>query len=278
MKKLPITVLMVTYKEEVHISHCLESVVGNVDEVVIVDNGSTDKTVEIAKGFGAKVVEVSHDMYKNQAQMFNWSLDNVEVKNDWIFRLDADEWVTENLWEELREKLGETPEDVSGYFIKRRAYFMGRWMKHGGYYPTWILRLFRKGKARYVGEREMDEHLTVLEGKTARLENDFADENRKSLEEWTDKHNDYSTREARATLEEKKKGLKSRAGANAGIYSKLPLFCRAFGYFIYRYFFRLGFLDGKKGLIYHFLQGFWYRFLVDAKIYEQKIKNGIYKG
>lgn len=275
MKKLPITAIILTLNEEINLPHCLKSIFGHVDEIIIVDNGSTDKTFEIAEKYGAKIVK--HEDYQNQAQQFNWTLKTQEIKNPWIFRLDADEWVTEELWKELEEKLDKTPEDVSGYFIKRRVYFMGKWIKYGGYYPTWLLRLFRKDKAEYE-KREMDEHIVLLEGRALNLKNDFADENHKSLEEWTAKHNNFSTREARAMLEEKKKeNLGGQAGRKrkikTGFYAKLPLFCRACLYFSYRYFIRLGFLDGRKGLIFHFLQGFWYRFLVDAKIYEKKMKN-----
>jgi hypothetical protein len=157
---------------------------------------------------------------------------------------------------------------------------MGKWIRHGGYYPTWILRLFKKGRAKSE-ERAMDEHIVLLEGKSARLKNDFIDEMRKSLEWWTAKHNNYSTREAeeRMKIEERKPGVsesklegqaKRKRAIKNNFYLKLPLFFRAFLYFIYRYFIRLGFLDGKEGLIFHFLQGFWHQFLIDAKIYEKR--------
>lgn len=276
--KLPITSIILTYNEELNLSNCLKSIKKYIPEIIVVDSGSTDRTVEIAKKYGAKVV--INENYQNQAQQFNWALDNVEVNNPWIFRLDADEWVTKELMEELAEKLPETPEEISGFYIKRRVYFMGKWIKHGGYYPTWFLRLFRTDKGRSE-EREMDEHIILKEGKTARLKNDFADENHKDLEAWTAKHNDYSTREVRAREKEakgtKKDNLKGQARfkrvLKKSFYGKLPLFCRAFIYYIYRYIIRLGFLDGKEGLIYHTLQGFWHQFLIDAKIYEKRRKN-----
>jgi glycosyltransferase involved in cell wall biosynthesis len=283
--KLPISVIILTYNEEINLPHCLESIKDHVSEIIVVDCGSNDKTLEIAEKYGARTVE--HKDYKNQAQQFNWALDNVGINNPWIFRLDADEWVTKELWRELEEKLENTPEKITGYFVKRRVYFMGKWIKHGGYYPTWILRLFQKGKGRYE-EREMDEHIVLSEGKTGKLKNDFADENHKSLKEWTAKHNDFSTREAREELKAKyesqsanRKSLGGQAGRKralkTGFYMRLPLFCRTLAYFLYRYIIRLGFLDGRKGLIFHFLQGFWYRFLIDAKILESKKRNNGYK-
>ena len=202
------------------------------------------------------------------------------IKTNWIMRLDADEYLTEELKQELLEKLEKLPEDITGLYVKRRVYFMERWIKHGGYYPIWLLRIWRKGKG-YCEPRWMDEHIKITEGKVAFLENDIVDHNLKTLHWWINKHNSYATREAIdllnykygfmkfdeikpklfGTQEQRKRWLKLR-------YAKLPLFFRPFLYFFYRYFFKLGFLDGKEGLIWHFLQGFWYRFLVDAKIYE----------
>jgi glycosyltransferase involved in cell wall biosynthesis len=275
MKNL--TAIILTYNEEENLKYCLESVSGLADEILIVDSYSTDKTVEIAKKFGAEVFE---HPFENQAKQFNWALENLEIKGDWILRLDADEYLTKELKAEIAEKLNAVSEEISGFYIKRRAYFMGRWIKHGGYYPTWILRLFRKGKAKSE-ERAMDEHIVLSEGKSAKLKNDFIDEMRKSLEWWTAKHNNYSTREAeeRIKIAEGKSGFlksglegqaKRKRALKNNFYLKLPLFCRSLFYFIYRYFFRLGFLDGKEGLIFHFLQGFWHQFLIDAKICEKR--------
>lgn len=288
--KLPISVVILTYNEELNIQNCLKNIANWASEIFVVDSYSTDKTLKIVRKYGAKIVQ---HPFENQAQQFNWALDNLDIKNEWILRLDADEYLTEELKQEISELLtGENicvnprinPREsasINGFYIKRRVYFMGRWIKHGGYYPTWILRLFRKGKARSE-EREMDEHIILLEGKAEKLKNDFIDENKKSLEWWTEKHNQFSSREVKEILK-KRKDFQLKASlvsdpvarkrwTKEKIYLHLPLLWRAFLYFIYRYFFRLGFLDGKEGLIFHFLQGFWYRFLVDAKLYEYKKK------
>lgn len=275
--KTSISVIILTYNEELNLSKCLASISGWADEIIIIDSFSSDATKKIGESFGAKIFE--HE-FKNQAEQFNWALNNVPIKNEWILRLDADEYLIEELKQEITEILSKTPEETSGYYIKRRVYFMGRWIRHGGYYPTWILRLFRKGKAR-VEDREMDEHIVILSGKTEKLKNDFVDDNKKDLSDWTAKHNNYSTREARERIKSLNSGsqapsvnLSGQANAKRivknNFYSKLPLFFRALLYFIYRYLFRLGFLDGKEGLIFHFLQGFWHQFMIDAKIYEQK--------
>ncbi len=288
----PLTVIILTYNEEIHLERSLKNICDWCDEVFIVDSFSTDKTLEIARKYGVKIVQ---HKFENQAQQFNWALDNLKIKNDWILRLDADEYLTEELKEEisfslnpltpakdgLRFRLGfgekeiSSSEEVNGYYIKRRVYFMGRWIKHGAYYPVWFLRLFRKGKARSE-QREMDEHFVLLEGKAGKLKNDFIDDNKKDLTWWTEKHNNYASREAMAisNLKSQISNLGGQAGRKRWLknnfYYKLPLFFRAFLYFIYRYFFRLGFLDGKEGLIFHFLHAFWYRFLIDAKIYEKE--------
>lgn len=294
--RLSISVIILTYNEEIHIERLLKNISDWADEVFIVDSFSTDKTLEIAKQYGAKIVQ---HPFENQARQFNWALDNLEIKNDWILRLDADEYLTEELKEEisfslnpltprsagLRFRLGfgekeiSSSEEVSGFYTKRRVYFMGRWIKHGGYYPTWLLRLFRKGKGRSE-QRAMDEHIVLSEGRAEKLKNDFIDDNKKSLELWIERQNRYSSREAEQVLNPRKAGEKADrlAGPAASrrkmknFYYKMPPFFRACLYFCYRYFFRFGFLDGKEGLIFHVLQGFWYRFLVDAKIYEKQRK------
>ena len=262
--KNSLAVIILTYNEEFNIGNCLKSVVGLTNNIFIVDSYSTDRTLEIAKKYKAEVIQ---HPFENQAQQFNWALDNLDIKNEWILRLDADEYITEDLKKEILEKLENgIPDNINGFYIKRRAYFMGRWIRHGGYYPAWILRLFRKGKAKSE-ERAMDEHIVLLEGESGKLKNDFIDDNKKGLGKWVEKHNNYAQREADDVLRGDI-GL----GEKRKLYYKLPIFCRAFIYFVYRYFIRLGFLDGKEGLIFHFLQGFWYRFLVDAKIYEKELK------
>ncbi|MCL4404056.1 glycosyltransferase family 2 protein [Patescibacteria group bacterium] len=260
-----LSAIILTYNEEKNLPQCLESIRGLAHETIVVDSFSTDRTQAIAKEFGARVHE---HPFKNQADQFNWALDNLEITGDWILKLDADEYVTPELRGEIHallnadERAGSPTAAFDGYYIKRRVYFMGRWIRHGGYYPIWFLRLWRKGKGRSE-VKEMDEHIVLTEGKAGRLRYDFADDNRKGLSDWTAKHNNYATREAWDYVA----GLYA-SGDKKAFYYRLPPFCRAFAYFSYRYFIRLGFLDGAPGLAWHFLQGLWYRFLIDAKIRE----------
>jgi len=282
MGKVDLTVIILTRNEENNLPYTLESIKVLSQRIVVVDSNSTDATVEIARKFGCDVYE---NEWINYATQFNWGLDNCGADTKWILRLDADEQVTPELAVELEKILPDLPDDVCGIFIRRRMYFMGKWIKHGGVYPNLVLRVFRNGKGR-CEEKIMDEHI-VVDGKSIELPYDIIDDNTKSLTWWTNKHNWYSDRECYEVLNlerlksegkllepsmfgsfsEKKRWLKEN------LYLKLPLGYRAWLYFTYRYYLKLGFLDGPEGRIFHFLQAYWYRFLVDAKIYEAR-KNG----
>ena len=276
-----LTVVILTFDEEDNIEKCIRSILPVTNNIYIVDSFSTDKTVDICKSLGARVLQHEWTLY---AEQFNWGLDNFDIKTTWTMRMDADEELTPELQEMLPKVLANAAKEISGYYLRRRVYFMGRWIKHGGYYPTWLLRVFRTGVGRCEA-RFMDEHIIVNSGKTEHIKTDIIDKNNKDLTFWTDKHNHYATREVNDILNKsinsnndedqvteniRGKQDEIRRWAKKNLYLRLPLFLRPFLYFIYRYFFRLGFLDGKEGLIFHFLQGFWYRFLVDAKYYEHK--------
>lgn len=282
-----LTVIILTYNEEIHLSRCLESIKTIANQIIIVDSNSTDKTEQIAKTFGA---EFYQHRFENYAKQYKWALDNTLIKSDWIMRLDADEFILPELQYEILNTLPTLHCDITGVIIKRRVFFMGRWIRHGGYYPIKLLRIWRNGKA-MIEQRWMDEHIVLLEGKLIEFKNDFVDENLNNIGIWTQKHNNYATREAidhfnsnhdlypkenhTDTVKQQQMSLKRNFKVN--LYGRSPLFIRVFLYFIFRYFFQLGFLDGKTGLIWHVLQGFWYRFLVDAKIaqikYLARIKN-----
>ena len=271
-----LSVIILTYNEEANLPICLASLKALDADIFIVDSGSKDKTVEIALDAGCHVVE---HPFENQAQQLNWALENLAIATPWIMRLDADERLTPELVQELKQTLPLTPETITGYQVKRRVFFMGRWIRHGGYYPTWLLRIWRAD----VGtceQRWMDEHIVLSEGDIANLQYDIIDENNKGLNFWVDKHNRYANREVKdilALTSQQEDNLleqnqisqaSQRRWVKKNLYSKSPMFLRAFIYFLLRYTVGLGFLAGMEGLIFHFLQGFWYRFLVDAKIYE----------
>ena len=277
-KKMEITVVVLTYNEEKNITACLESVYNFFKEIFIVDSGSTDKTLEIAKKYTNKIYSHPFDNYSKQR---NWAFENLPIETDWILNLDADHRIMPELTMELKSVFTkEIPDDINGFLISRRTMFMGKWIKHGGHYPTYHANLFRKGFGK-CEEKLYDQHYLV-EGKLLKLEGDIIDIITDSLTNFTTRHNKWSTMEAIYQLSGKHKkeidivkaDLKGHAierrRALKKFYEKFPLFIRPFFYFFQRYFLRLGFLDGKEGLVFHFLQGFWFRFLIDAKIFEIK--------
>jgi len=276
---MKLTAIILTWNEQVHIERCLRSLEPVTDNFFIVDSFSTDGTVEIARALGAEVVQ---RRWKNYADQFQWAIENCESQSDWLMRMDADEYLDPEAQEELRGLLATVPEEVSGVYVKRKVLFEGRWIRHGGFYPLIVLRLWRSGMGR-IERRWMDEHIVLPPGaRTVTLNGHLVDDNRKGLTFWIEKHNRYATREAvdllgnRHPLFERDERLKQMDDPQAKrkriikdhVYSKLPPGLRAFLYFVYRYVFRLGFLDGAKGLLWHFMQGFWYRLLVDMKIME----------
>lgn len=277
-----LTVVILTKNEENNLKKCIESFKGIVKRFVIVDSYSTDNTKKLCDELKKSV---NLDFYENKfidyATQLNWGIKNTNISTEWTMRMDADEEITDELVEEIKNKLPNIQKDINGIILKRRVYFMGKWIKHGGKYPELLLRIFRTGYG-MCEQKLMDEHMILLEGNTEKFDNDIIDNNNKNLDWWTHKHNWYSNREVLdyqnkvksnysddLINDETNKGQAARKRfiKNNGYY-KLPMFFRAHLYFIYRYYFRLGFLDGTEGRIYHFLQAYWYRFLVDAKIYE----------
>ena len=290
--KLDITTIILTYNEELHIRRCLENVCPFSKKVYVIDSPSTDRTVEICKEF-PEVEVIVHKYPGNQAAQYNWAIDNLPIDTEWTMRIDADEYYLPELVEEMHEKVPTLPADVTGIEFKRRHIFMGRWVKHG-VYPVVMLRMCRTGKGRYE-ERLMDEHYTISEGRTIVMENDFCDHSLINISDYCRKHLNYAQREAAEILAEiiavKDEGLDNGLGCQAegkrrkkSGYNKLPLFWRSFAYFSYRYILKGGFLDGKEGFLFAFIQGWWYRTMVDAKVLEcrkacgddkHKIKNYI---
>lgn len=273
-----LSVLILTHNEALHIGRCIDSFAGLTDQIFIVDSFSTDQTIEIAESKGARVVR---NPWVSYAFQFNYAIDHNPFPTEWVMRMDADEYLTPELRDELASVLAGEPEpDVNGFYVKRRVFFMNQWIKHGGYYPIWLLRIWRNGTGR-CEELWMDEHIKLSRGAARQLKNDIVDHNLNNLTWWTQKHNNYATREIidllniKYNFEDKPTVTPSLFGSQEQRtrylkikYASLPLFTRPFLYFVYRYFIKLGFLDGVKGIIWHSLQGLWYRFLVDAKIYE----------
>lgn len=282
---LDLTVVVLTYNEELHIRRCLENVAPIAKRVVIVDSFSTDKTLEIAREF-PNVDILQNKWENNHAKQFNWGLDHANITTKWVLRLDADEYLTKELVEELKTKLPGLPEDVSGIVLKRRHIFLDKWMKRG-IYPVKLMRIFRNGKGR-CENRLMDEHIQLSEGRAVEFEHDFCDHNLNNLSWFCHKHVNYAIREAVDLLDiefdltgsaatDDSKNISAQAIAKRRkkhAYARKPLFWRSTAYFLYRYILKGAFLEGKEGFLFSFLQGWWYRTLVDAKVLEIKRKTG----
>lgn len=273
-----LTAVILTFDEEIHIGRCIERLKPLADRIVVIDSFSTDRTVEIAGSLGAEVLQ---NRFVNHAAQFNWGVEAARIESGWILRIDADEWLEPAAITEIQRLIDQLPPEVSALNLKRRLIFQGRWIRWGGYYPTVLTRLWRPGHAR-VEARWMDEHVEVLGGETRLVQaGDLVDENLKDLADWTAKHNGYSTRQMVEQLNLEIPLFERPAGAGLNpaavrkrqarrLYAKAPLYLRSMLYFLQRYVLRLGFLDGRAGLVFHTLQGFWNFFLTDAKIDEAR--------
>ena len=271
--------IILTLNEAQHLPRCLASLEGVADQVLVADCFSTDETSRIAKEHGAHLIQRE---WVNHAIQFNWALTQLDEDTDWVLRIDADEYLTPELVAEIRERLPGIGSEIDGIYCDRRMTFQGKLIRYGGVFPVRVLRLFRYG----CGECEnrwMDEHIKVA-GSTVNFKGELIDDNLNSLTWWTDKHNHYASREVVDLLNLEYGFMPHdsvaslRGGSQAGVkrwlkemvYARLPGGFRAFAYFFYRYILRFGFLDGQAGTAFHFLQGFWYRYLVDAKLAEVK--------
>lgn len=288
-----LTVVILTKNEEKNLRKCIESFHGAAKRFVIIDSFSTDATEALCHQMNQElqtsgcIIDFYQNKWIDYATQLNWGLTHTGISTEWSMRMDADEELTEELAEEIKRKLDSIYSPINGIIVRRRLIFMGRWIRHGGRYPEHLLRLFRTGKA-VCEQKIMDEHMILSEGTCIKFEHDLIDNNQKDLDWWTAKHNWYSNREvldyqisskgkADELLQSNKQTNEQAAmkrRLKSGGYYKLPKFWRAHLYFIYRYYFRLGFLDGPEGKIFHFLQAYWYRFLIDAKMYQCE-KNGI---
>ena len=274
---MKLVAVVMTLDEARHLPRCLASLRGVADSVMVVDSFSSDETVRIAGEHGARVVRHAWAGYADQ---FNWALARLDADTGWVLRIDADEYLSPALAAEIRERLPALDAGVNGVAFRRLVIFQGRAIQFGGVSRAPVLRLFRYGRGR-CESRWMDEHVKGAEPSVT-FRGDLIDENLKPLTWWIDKHNRYASREAVDLLNleygfgprDSIAGL--RAGSRAGVkrwvkervYARLPRGLRALAHFLYCYVFRLGILDGPSGAVFHVLRGFWYRYLVDAKIAE----------
>lgn len=278
---IDLTLIILTFNEELHLKRCIESVKNLNLRVVVVDSYSTDETKNIARQCGADFYQ---NAFVNQAQQFQWAMDNCQIDSQWVLRLDADEYINDELSASIERFIVNDGYGNNAAIFNRKHIFLGKWVRFGGRYPLPMIRLFKNGTA-HIEQRWMDEHIVLDSGTSIVLEGGFFDDNLNSVSWFIDKHNKYATREVvDITLKKISPELSSNISQATGfkikfkralkqnIYLKLPYFIRPLLYFLFRYFFQLGFLDGSRGFAYHFLQAFWYRALVDLKCLELEQK------
>jgi glycosyltransferase involved in cell wall biosynthesis len=272
--------IILTYNEEQHLPRLLNSIKELNAPVFILDSGSTDNTLKIAEEYGAIVL---YHKFENHPKQWDFALKNFDIKTPWIIGLDADQVVLPELFAKLKNfKDADIPEEVNGIYFNRKNYFKGRWLKHGGYFPKYLLKMFRTGVG-YSDTNENMDHRFIVPGKTIIWKDGYIkEENLKENEIsfWIAKHNRYSDLVAQEEIGRRKKlrtqSIKpklfgspdERIALLKKIWWSMPLFVRPFIYFFYRFIIQLGILDGKEGWIFHYLQAFWFRLIVDIKILE----------
>ncbi len=274
---MKLTAIIPSFNEAQNIGACLESLQALGAQILVVDSGSTDATRDIAKSFGAVVVE---HPFETHAKQWHWALSELPIRTDWVIALDADQRLTPELAKELRRMFsnGNAPAAAVGLYVNRRQVFRGKWIRHGGYYPKYLLKIFRRDRVR-VDLNDLLDHHFYVDGPTVKLRSDLIEKNVKEddIGFWIEKHNRYASLLAR---EESIRSAGAAAPLRASLtgspdqrilrfksaWRSMPLYIRPILYFIYRYFFRLGCLDGKQGFIFHFMQAFWFRLLVDIKL------------
>jgi glycosyltransferase involved in cell wall biosynthesis len=280
--KIPVSVLIPAKNEEANLPACLESL-SRADEIFVVDSQSSDRSVEIAEQYGATVVQFHFD--GRWPKKKNWSLENLPFRHEWVLIVDCDERIPPELWEEIEAAIQNSAYD--GYYLNRKVFFLGTWIRHGGRYPDWNLRLFKHKKGRYenlkteeirnTGDNEVHEHV-ILEGASGYLKNDMLHIDFRDIYHWLERHNRYSNWEARVYLnllnsKEESGTIGASLWGNAvqrkrflkKIWVRLPF--KPTLRFILFYIIQLGFLDGKAGYIYGRLLS-QYEYQIGVKVYE----------
>ncbi len=273
----PFSFIILTYNEEIHLPRILTSLQELNAKTYIIDSGSSDKTLEIAATYGA---EVKYNAFENHPKQWDFALKNCDIQTPWTIGLDADQTLSPELFEKLRNFKDIDYQTIDGIYFNRKNYFQGTWIKHGGYFPFYLLKMFRTGKGFSDLNENMD-HRFIVSGQTSIWKSGYLiEENLKEndLNFWIQKHEKYSERVAQEEFERwqglRQQTLKPQLFGNPDqrtawlkrMWWKLPLGIRPYLYFSYRMFFKLGILDGAVGIKFHYLHALWFRKLIDQKL------------
>ncbi|HKI01270.1 MAG TPA: glycosyltransferase family 2 protein [Thermoanaerobaculia bacterium] len=276
---IPLSVLVTTRNEEANVERCLRSVHGFADQIFVLDSESTDGTVEISRRY-AEVHTLAYDHSRIIPWIFQWGLDNLPLRNDWVLILEADQAVTPGLKQEIAALLARPDVQEDGFYIRRRQIFRGKPLRFGGYGSKVLLKLFRRSRSE-LDPVEQDTRVYVR-GPIGRLRSPLEEWNLKedSILFYLQKHLRYAEAFAQEELDRRRRNLPWKTTPRffgtpdervlwlKDRYYRMPLFVRPTLYFLYRYFFLLGILDGKTGFVFHFLQAFWFRLIVDIRLEE----------
>ena len=271
--------VVLTHNEELNLSACLASLQGLPHTLTVVDSGSTDGTLSIAAAHGARTL--AHP-FVSHATQWRWALEQLEPNVEWVLGLDADQCLSTELRAELVRLFAGNDDRLcrySGFYLNRRQVFRGTWIRHGGYYPKYLLKLFRVANVQ-IDDRDLMDHHFYVSGGVDKLHGDLIEDNLKERDIgfWISKHVRYAELHAREELSRRKSGSPwllrpaffgtpdQRIAWLKRLWYRMPLYVRPVLYFVYRYVLRRGFMDGKQGFIFHFLQSFWYRVLVDIRL------------
>nr|WP_294899488.1 glycosyltransferase family 2 protein [uncultured Pedobacter sp.] len=274
--------IIITFNEDRHLPRLLNSIKGLDARICILDSGSTDGTLAIAEEYGA---ETADHAFENHPKQWDFALNHFKITTPWTIGLDADQIVSPELFSLLKNFKDEDFKGFNGIYFNRKNIFKGRWLRYGGYYPFYLLKMFRTGKGASDVSENMDHRFIVAEPTLIWKDGHIIEENLKENEIsfWIAKHNRYSDLVAEEEIE-RMQALRiqsirpnffgspnERKAWFKKLWWSLPRYWRPFFYFFYRMIFKLGILDGKNGVIFHFLQGFWFRLIIDIKI-EEKLK------
>jgi glycosyltransferase involved in cell wall biosynthesis len=284
---IDLNIVILTFNSEKSLKDVILSCQSLTSNIFVVDSYSSDTTISIAKSFNCQVVQ---HHFENYSQQRNWAQEYIKQfssPNPWLLHLDSDEVISSKLVKNIQKFLNSSEASkIDGCLIQRQSFFLGKPIRFGHTNPSWHLRLFQASKGK-CEDRLYDQHF-IVPGKTQKIEGLLLDLQLTTIEQWTSSHNRWSTSEAREIIDSFNQSLEiekdvlpaslygdlrmQKRWLKNNLYYQSPILLRAFIFFFYSYFIKLGFLDGKTGLIYHILQAFWFRFLTDAKIIEQEIE------